>query len=470
MRILSSISTLTLIAVASPALAATLYVDAGAPPGGDGLSWATAYDNLNEALDSAVNGDEIRISQGVYKPDIGPGRTPGDRNAHFYITAGITVRGGFAGISEIDPDVRNFQLFETMLSGDLSGNDQPAFVNYEDNSRNVVQHGPGEPLVSFALEGVTITGGNADDDTGPFPAGHGGGLCLLGCAALQHCRFIANSARIAGGGAFVASTMPATLDHCTFLDNRVTDSAGESDGGGGALLANLTQLHIFNCLFARNTSDSHGGAFHNFHMLSFMVNCVIADNHAGLLGGGVAGSGPGGSLDFYNCILWGNDADDGNTLDDQVTILFGAVFDHNIIEGWTTTPPGAFAVSVSGSDPLFANAAGGDYHIGPASPCVEAGTRGDNTPAEAILGDTDVDGEPRIAGCEIDIGIDELPFGATASGDLNGDGIVNAADVQPLVAAILGPPGAIEICVGDLNDDEALDDSDIALFVARLTN
>ncbi len=48
------------------------YVDDDAPLLGDGLSWDTAYRFLQDALAEAAGNpaiDEIRVAQGIYKPD-----------------------------------------------------------------------------------------------------------------------------------------------------------------------------------------------------------------------------------------------------------------------------------------------------------------------------------------------------------------------------------------------------------------
>jgi len=34
---------------------------------------------------------------------------------------GVALKGGFAGVGVIDPDVRDIDLYETILSGDLLG-------------------------------------------------------------------------------------------------------------------------------------------------------------------------------------------------------------------------------------------------------------------------------------------------------------------------------------------------------------
>ncbi len=53
--------------LAPTALAATLYVDASAPPGGDG-SMGAPFDDLQPALDAAQPGDQIIVQPGTYSP------------------------------------------------------------------------------------------------------------------------------------------------------------------------------------------------------------------------------------------------------------------------------------------------------------------------------------------------------------------------------------------------------------------
>ncbi|MBN2134051.1 MAG: hypothetical protein JW741_31395 [Sedimentisphaerales bacterium] len=52
--------------------ARTIYVDHDAPGPHEGLSWNTAYKHLQDALAGASAGDEIRVAQGLYRPDQEP--------------------------------------------------------------------------------------------------------------------------------------------------------------------------------------------------------------------------------------------------------------------------------------------------------------------------------------------------------------------------------------------------------------
>ncbi len=73
--------------------------------GGDGLPWDIAYKFLQDAIANAVAGTEIRVAQGIYKPDQDEAGsvTPGDGVAHFPILNGVTLTGGYAGYGRPDP-------------------------------------------------------------------------------------------------------------------------------------------------------------------------------------------------------------------------------------------------------------------------------------------------------------------------------------------------------------------------------
>jgi hypothetical protein len=102
------------------------YVDADANGAGDGSSWADAFIYLQHALAEAHSYGspvEIRVAQGIYKPSDGILAIPEIdwRAVTFQLINGVTIKGGYAGFGEPDPNARDVDAYETILSGDLNG-------------------------------------------------------------------------------------------------------------------------------------------------------------------------------------------------------------------------------------------------------------------------------------------------------------------------------------------------------------
>lgn len=131
---LSVIGAVCALLVGSPSRAQTIiYVDAGATgPAHDGLTWCTGITELQVALAVARRPEskvgEIRVAQGVYRPDQGDASS-----STFELISRVRLRGGFAGCGASNPDARDTVGFESILSGDRNGDDGPDFTNREDN-------------------------------------------------------------------------------------------------------------------------------------------------------------------------------------------------------------------------------------------------------------------------------------------------------------------------------------------------
>jgi len=125
----SLIISILLFAVLCPAtFGKIVYVDDDAIGTNDGSSWENAYTFLPEALADANSAEkpvEIRVAQGIYKPNQGLMAIPEFdwRTTTFQLISGVTLKGGYAGFGEPDPDARDVEVFETILSGDLAGDD-----------------------------------------------------------------------------------------------------------------------------------------------------------------------------------------------------------------------------------------------------------------------------------------------------------------------------------------------------------
>ncbi|MHC4743629.1 MAG: LamG-like jellyroll fold domain-containing protein, partial [Planctomycetota bacterium] len=193
-------------------LEAPIYVDIDAPDGSnDGLSWEGAYYSPQTALLRVQEGGAIHVAAGVYTPDRGVGQVLGSRSATFRLAEGVSIKGGYAGLNEPSPKARDYQAYESILSGDLRGDDEGGFVNIGENSYHVVTgSGVGSGAV---LEGFTIRGGYAEIE------GEGGGMLnVSGSPTVRDCIFTANKAA-RGGGMYNQSADPILIG-VQFVDNK----------------------------------------------------------------------------------------------------------------------------------------------------------------------------------------------------------------------------------------------------------
>lgn len=259
-----------------------LYVDDDATGQQTGASWQEAYRYLQDALadaDASPKMVEIRVAQGVYKPDQGVGMTSGDLEATFRLINHVTVKGGYAGLGEATPDARDANAFETVLSGDLSGNDvvvsnaadlldEPSRA---DNSYHVVTgHETDETGV---LDGLTITGGNAN--RGYWVAYYGGGITADSTGMqLVNCKIKGNIA--AQGGGLNIGSGGAKLTGCTFSGNAAVHAGGMLNGG--------RQTTVADCVFVDNYADTSGGA--TICPAAVFIRCSFTRNRAGDSTGG----------------------------------------------------------------------------------------------------------------------------------------------------------------------------------------
>jgi len=78
-----------------------IYVDDDAAGANNGSSWANAFNYLQDALEVAESGDEIRVAQGTYKPDRGAGITPYDWSKENYSEEWWLAEGGTSFFDEL---------------------------------------------------------------------------------------------------------------------------------------------------------------------------------------------------------------------------------------------------------------------------------------------------------------------------------------------------------------------------------
>jgi parallel beta-helix repeat protein/predicted outer membrane repeat protein len=319
------------VLVSAAAGAKTIYVDADAAGGGGGTSWSDAYEYLQDALadaDASAKPVEIRVAQGTYKPDQGAGVEDANRTETFQLINGVALKGGYAGAGDVNPNARDVDLYETILSGDLDGDDvqvpNPSDLLTEptraENSYHVVT-GSGTDA-NAVLDGFTITAGNANGTV--FPHRSGAGMCA-GSPMVLSCTFNNNSAGT-GGGMHTWEDVGSVISNCTFRRNYSTH-------GGGISGEELTLVVVANCTFSDNSAGV-GGGVRVSHSDVVLINCTFTGNSVSGAGGGMCTYGD-SNWTLINCTFAGNSAtyDGGGiafmTFVDTVQTLTNCVFSGN---------------------------------------------------------------------------------------------------------------------------------------------
>jgi hypothetical protein len=285
------IANLAALAMAAQVHAQTkvLYVDDDAPLGGNGTSWSAAYRHLQSAFSEAATLSspdaprevEIRIAQGVYRPDEGTL----DKNKYFELPDGVasgltlSVLGAFGGLGSATPDHRDLTSFVSVLSGDLLGNDTADQATWADNSQRILY---GDSQASLTLDGLVISGSRrwpALDIAVTHATPYLHDVVISRCTIENN---IGESTAFSLYGLGGSWSVPVRVEDCTIRDNRNNDLSSGNTGSGMNVIGG--NVRVARTLFENNRTLVNGGAVcARFSWIEF-ADCIFTANSAALDG------------------------------------------------------------------------------------------------------------------------------------------------------------------------------------------
>jgi hypothetical protein len=390
----------------------------------DGKSWATAYWDLQYAINIANNNDEIWVASNTYEPRFKANNymsaNSSDPLGHlsadnaFVLRPNIKIYGGFAGnetlFSQRDV-VNNPTILKGfgMYTGPIGGPLTPILLSYH----VVISAGD---VGTACLDGFTIQEGraNATDaitvNNKSIYKDCGGGIYITFSSPTLKNLIIERNHAINDGGGLYIEYSSSVIENVVVQNNSANHEGGgmfffssnvnwsnllirnnESINGGGFYVAN-SSVKIQNILVAENQSSNNGGGICILNSTGEIINATITNNNA-FNGGGIADITPinlgnNNRTLLQNCIVWGNNASGQNP---NAYTLFSnlLLYDYSLIQGISVSGLSSLTINIHvNMNPMLTNDYKLRYEIGLVSPCIGLGNNSYNTTTKDLAGNT----------------------------------------------------------------------------------
>jgi len=355
--------------------------------------------NTPETFQAALNiaasngGDDIiRVVQGTY---IG----------NFYYNSsepfGLTIEGGYSAgtdcSSRTDPPVN------TVLDANGSGTVLQLTGSLDAIVDGItLQNGSNSGLIASLGRDLILSNCKIQYNIG----GSGGGASLVAKKIDVINNTIMLNVAYFGGGVDIRGGFP---DIINFTGNLITqNNANYAEGGGVHIRDTDAAVNFMNNIISYNATTLHAGGGHgggahisNGGPVNFVNNTLVGNTTTDCCWGGGVSIYYSTYANVHNNIFWGNNSQTGRDVTFySIPEMYISLLNNDIDQ----TPGGIYGLSsidfsnLNKVDPSFVNLSIEDYHLQPASPCVDSGLNSANIPS------TDYDGLPRIVNGIVDMG------------------------------------------------------------------
>jgi len=411
---------------------------------------------------------------------------------------GLTIRGGNAdGTADLDEIGGGVLILDSTDTSEIRVRIEEQ-SRLEDNSADAAGGAIAGEYAGAEFRDSVVADNRCRGESGTIIEG-GGGANLAYLRATQS-RFLRNECVGCSGGG-VALDLGLAVDPSSLVSVEFIGNIAGDTGGG---IYHVVELELTNCLLARNEAHADAGAASGRggglfgKTLATITNCTVAENLAFNdeldlnsfqvgIGGGTDGAFEGRQF-IRKSVYWGNRVDTGSGLHDghaaQVTVHPG---------GTVALSPLAYStvenyIGCTGSgcpfplpdyanigddlvlhDPLFADSTIDNYRHRRIAQTDSADDGSVPEDVNDLDGDADLTEDlpfdlprsARLKGGAVDMGAYEW-----CVGDLDGDGIIDGADLGILLTG-WGECDPEVPCLGDLDGDGMVDGSDIGTQLAN---